>query len=921
MKKRKLYDTFKLICLICYIALSFILIIEACINGTESSEQSDQIGNALADTFNDFSGDQAKKIPPTDIVITNKIERANIGDTLAIKHNFTPSNTTFKSITYHSNNEAIASISNEGIVSFKSSGKVTITIKSKDYPNISDEMKIQVNEVKLTSLVSGLRNLNTENNVYILNTNNQYKINTDFNPKNTTDKNLTYSYSPSTFISINDSGIISAKNHSYNQITTITVTHTKTNKKSSFDVIVRNKDIIDATEINYQDLTIYKSQTKTITPTFIPYNTTYKEITLSTNRSDLITINENTITGKETGNCTLTISPKKYPNLKKEIKLNIKSQPELESLDLLINHPIVEGSKIKLIFFNIIPQYADISSINIASSNSSIVEITNENNAYYLNAKNTGLVTIFYLNKSINVEITPKSDNINSFDVNSTLNSFEIGQTYNLNNYFNISYTEQPLSTNITYSLENPSLGNINNNNLTPTKSGITNLIITHNTSGASQTILVYINPTFSITDENNNPIINNINIQYGNDFILYLDNNFHFTFGYNEDIFINNLENNKYKISCSKTGTFDLEINLIIDGNIHKGKTITINVNDSSLDGYKLDYVCFTQNMTKVNRNDDDKNLALTPKSFTYIKPLAIKNNTKYDLSKFSNVNLSYEVDNPNIIDIKKENNLFGITPLSLGKTTLTIKDISDAESNREIKINIYVFNIFTFIDNTNFYTLKGDTLKENGKDIYEITNGNSATLKVNFNYNHSTYTKVTFSSSNEEVAKIDSDGVITPLKAGKTKIKFSCYDGISDTSFKSLNTKIDGKDTSFYTNIEVSIELTIKKKDLITDLPSFLLKVRKGIGHFGAFLVLGIFSTFTYMLYFNPKKWKWSIPLNISQGIILASITEIIQLFVPGRTGLLSDILIDSAGFLISSLIITIVLLIYYFKNRHQH
>jgi VanZ family protein len=100
---------------------------------------------------------------------------------------------------------------------------------------------------------------------------------------------------------------------------------------------------------------------------------------------------------------------------------------------------------------------------------------------------------------------------------------------------------------------------------------------------------------------------------------------------------------------------------------------------------------------------------------------------------------------------------------------------------------------------------------------------------------------------------------------------------------------------------------------------MQEFFGKMRKLLGHFGAFLVLGIFSTFTYLLYFQDKKWFWSVPLNFVQGFALASLTEWIQTFTPGRWGCWEDVLLDTSGFMCSALILTIlVLLIYLLKKQ---
>ena len=69
--------------------------------------------------------------------------------------------------------------------------------------------------------------------------------------------------------------------------------------------------------------------------------------------------------------------------------------------------------------------------------------------------------------------------------------------------------------------------------------------------------------------------------------------------------------------------------------------------------------------------------------------------------------------------------------------------------------------------------------------------------------------------------------------------------------------------------------------------------------------------------MLFIKQKKWNYAIIINLLQGFILASLTEYIQTFIPDRSGLLSDVLIDFLGFLISFVILTILLIRYYKKK----
>ena len=92
-----------------------------------------------------------------------------------------------------------------------------------------------------------------------------------------------------------------------------------------------------------------------------------------------------------------------------------------------------------------------------------------------------------------------------------------------------------------------------------------------------------------------------------------------------------------------------------------------------------------------------------------------------------------------------------------------------------------------------------------------------------------------------------------------------------------------------------------------------SFATFIRKAFGHFGLFVISGLFSSLT--LYFFLKDFKWykhyfGIIISFGFGFSLAAITEIIQLNVPNRSGEFTDVLIDSSGYLLGLGIIVLVL-----------
>lgn len=88
------------------------------------------------------------------------------------------------------------------------------------------------------------------------------------------------------------------------------------------------------------------------------------------------------------------------------------------------------------------------------------------------------------------------------------------------------------------------------------------------------------------------------------------------------------------------------------------------------------------------------------------------------------------------------------------------------------------------------------------------------------------------------------------------------------------------------------------------IIEVNKFYQIIRK-LAHFTEFMLLGIvFSLF----YLSIGKNKYYF-ITLIHGLIVAIIDETIQLFIPGRAGLITDVLIDTSGVLFGLLIIIIL------------
>ena len=138
------------------------------------------------------------------------------------------------------------------------------------------------------------------------------------------------------------------------------------------------------------------------------------------------------------------------------------------------------------------------------------------------------------------------------------------------------------------------------------------------------------------------------------------------------------------------------------------------------------------------------------------------------------------------------------------------------------------------------------------------------------------------------------------------------SCLNGMKST-----------ESSSFVVNLLKSIINTFSHNAINeTNIDTFTYVVRKLVGHFGLFVVSGLFTTSSLFLWIKPLSWYKNYRLmyiSLSFGMFLATLTEIIQLFVPNRSGQFTDVLIDFGGYLLGfSLIILILFLVYKHKEK---
>lgn len=905
MKKFKII---KLLCLIAYIICIAVLIFESSLDGSASSNQSNAVGGGIANIFNDLSGDKTVTVAPTGVEITNKTDKIfHPGDTYKIEYQEFPENSTYKSYLFTTSDETIATVNHNGLVSFIKAGTVTITIQNenKDYSDILDTISFTILDIEPDSLEISLNAYMNEHDVYELYVGQSYPINSKVLPANASDKSITYTKNDTNnYIELSSNGLITPLKESNGNVITITAsTHNNINYTISIEIKIIEIIEIPLEQIStIQNIELIATQSYTPKISFTPADATNKGYTLTSSDSNYVSISGKSIRAiKATENpITITVKSLDNENITTTFTVTVKPQPELESFNASLGTPIYIGATKNITISKITPTYANASNKTFSSSDPSIATVDNNGKVKGVSLGTATItITINGISRSVDVTIIEKpADQTKDFTISTKKTPITVtNNKINLNDYFeatdfkdNDNKPYNPESKTISYTID-PDYGILVGNELTFTSCGIHNIIITHNLSGIEKIVSFTVVDDYELlindTKYNNEIIKLNVNdsldLKINNksscshlfsipSYIVTIDN---------EDIASINQIGDYYRLTSNSDGILNLKVTPLLDGNPIDKAAITIKI--------EMNHVLSTSITTNATLNSYLGDEVFIDTSHGAIS-MFISETLKIDSKPNQGTTLShisYTVLDKDILTISNDGL---ITPHKTGITKLIIVDLL-SDTRKEITIG--VFN-YIELASTPITVTGVDAQYDEKNQIFSITNGYSGNIVLHFT-EYTTFKEATYTVKDENILTVGSNGVITPLKEGTTTVRIEINDNMHDEAEKIF---------------EVTIRIVRQKA--IKDIASFLHKIRKGLGHFGAFLILGIFSTLTYLLYFQNKHWIWSAPLNIAQGFGIAALTEYIQTFRPGRCGCLSDVLLDFSGFMISASIFTLIILI---------
>lgn len=275
--------------------------------------------------------------------------------------------------------------------------------------------------------------------------------------------------------------------------------------------------------------------------------------------------------------------------------------------------------------------------------------------------------------------------------------------------------------------------------------------------------------------------------------------------------------------------------------------------------------------------------NLDIASASYVYDK---IPLNYSFDTPDVTDQSLTFVSSNDTIARVIEEDNKYFIYGYKInGEVTIT------AYLNTDFSIfTTHTMTINNVIPST--MTLSANKLETGVGSQITLTPTLSHDIPAK-DYLNVTNSRVNYVSSDESIAKVtprDLSAQVIGFKTGTVTI----------TATSEANP-----------SLSATITLKIIPTPFINDqnFDDFNALVRKGLGHYTFFFISGFFGFLTFYFFTKEKRMQKTLLFSLLAGLVLASLSEFIQLYVPLRAGSIIDVLINFSGYLTATLLLTLI------------
>ena len=392
------------------------------------------VGNAVitaktADGSNlSASCNVAVKQLATSVSLNTTSETLYMGNSLQLTATVLPNTTTDKSVSWSSNNTAVATVSSDGLVTPKSTGTATITVRTEDGSNLTAQCVVTVKQ-----LATSISLNKTSATLYMGNT---LQLTATVLPNTTTDKSVSWSSSNTDVAIVSSDGLVTPVSTG---TATITV-KTEDGSNLSAQCVVTVKQLATSISLNKISETLYMGNTLQLIATVYPNSTSDKSVSWSSDNSAVATVSsDGLVTPISTGTATITVRTEDGSNLTAQCVVTVKQLAT--SISLSESDAIMYTDNTLQLTATVLPTTTSNPSVSWSSSNTSVATVSS-----------TGLVTA---KSTGNAVITAKTSDGTNLSATCNITVKRLATSISLNKTSATLYLDQTVQLTATVSPNN----------------------------------------------------------------------------------------------------------------------------------------------------------------------------------------------------------------------------------------------------------------------------------------------------------------------------------------------------------------------------------------------------------------------------------------------------------------------------------
>ena len=355
--------------------------------------------------------------------LTNKIELSDTSLKMyttqkkTLKATVKPSTASNKSLTWSSNNTAVATVDSNGKITAVGTGAATITCRTKDGGAaasciVTVTKKISVKDIELNK---------TSKTVYKGNT---YQLVAEITPVNASNKKVIWKSSNTSVATVSSSGKVTAKKNG-----TANIIATTDDGKLAVSCKIKVKTKVTGVSLP-STAKAYIGKTTKLTATVKPSSASNKDVTWTSSNKSIATVSsKGVVKGKKAGTVTITVTTKDG-SFKDTCKVTVSKYVKVKDVDLNVSSKKLNVGEKYTLKATVSPSNASNKSVTWKSSDTSVAKVSSSGK---ITAVGKGTATITCTTKSGSVKakckVTVKTVKVKSLELSESSLRLMIGDS------------------------------------------------------------------------------------------------------------------------------------------------------------------------------------------------------------------------------------------------------------------------------------------------------------------------------------------------------------------------------------------------------------------------------------------------------------------------------------------------------------